>query len=59
MSLDGNLPHPHVREGHGPRCDTARPVNFVPCRLGHASILPTLTYIELVPYPTGSQASVP
>ena len=36
-----------------------RPINFVSRWLGHASIHPTLFYLELVPDPTGSLASVP
>ena len=36
-----------------------RPINFVSRWLGHASIHPTLIYLELVPDPTGSLASVP
>ena len=36
-----------------------RPTNFVPRWLGYSSIHPTLIYLELVPDPTGSLASVP
>ena len=36
-----------------------RPINFVSRWLGHALIHPTLIYLELVPDPTGSLASVP
>ena len=36
-----------------------RPINFVSRWLGHSSIHPTLIYLELVPDPTGSLASVP
>ena len=36
-----------------------RPINFVSRWLGHASIHPTLIYLELVPDPTGRLASVP
>ena len=36
-----------------------RPINYVSRWLGHASIHPTLIYLELVPDPTGSLASVP
>ena len=36
-----------------------RPINFVSRWLGHASIQTTLIYLELVPDPTGSLASVP
>ena len=36
-----------------------RPSNFVSRWLGHSSIHPTLIYLELVPDPTGSLASVP
>ena len=36
-----------------------RPINFVSRWLGHGSIHPTLIYLELVPDPTGSLASVP
>ena len=35
------------------------PINFLSRWLGHASIHPTLVYLELVPDPTGSLASVP
>ena len=35
------------------------PINFVPRWLGHASIHPTLIYLELVSDPTVSLASVP
>ena len=36
-----------------------RPINFVSRWLGHSSIHPTLIYLELVPDPTGSLATVP
>ena len=36
-----------------------RPINFVSRWLGHSSIQTTLIYLELVPDPTGSLASVP
>ena len=34
-------------------------INYVSKWLGHASIKPTLVYLELVPDPTGSLAAVP
>ena len=35
------------------------PINYLSCWLGHSSIQTTLIYLELVPDPTGSLASVP
>ena len=36
-----------------------RPINYVSRWMGHSSIQTTLIYLELVPDPTGSLASVP
>ena len=46
-------------EAAGSSATRGRPINFVSCRLGHGSIHPTLIYLEVVPDPTGSLASVP
>ena len=35
------------------------PINHLFRWLGHASITPTLAYLELVPDPTGNLAAVP
>ena len=55
----GLEPHAQAQLRPSPAGCTGRPINFVSRWLGHASIHPTLIYLELVPDPTGSLASVP